>query len=162
MPSPEQDIKFLKEQLKKYLGYKRNWEFANKHLSREDLTPIETTSNDDKRIACLAEKYGFDASLYWNLYNNDDPFSNESIARLSKQIETITRIITQINIADQEKAAIPDDLISLTKAITVVCISRSQIKRDIDAGKINTYRKNPKGNHKVSLSEIKKKYLVRV
>lgn len=95
MPSPEQDIKFLKVQLEK----RQIWYEDSDHLIPSDLLldhDAPVTSPDEERIARLADKNGFDGSLFRNLTKDREPLSHKSIKRLVKQIETIPRIIATI------------------------------------------------------------------
>ncbi len=130
----------------------------------EDEVP--TTSPDAERVARLADGYGFDGSLFRGLTGNDDPnpTSPRSMRYLQNKIETIPRIIAKIEReikTKRDENVEPKDLVDLAKAITVVHVSRTQLKRDIYAGEIKTYRKKPKGKHFVSLAEIQKVYLIK-
>ena len=52
----------------------------------------------------------------------------------------------------------PKDLIDLYKAVIIYNCSRSKIKRDIKNDIIKDYRKNKKGKHMVSISQVDSKY----
>jgi hypothetical protein len=162
MSNPKKDIEFLKKQLKK----RQEWYRLSSELAPWDLTPVSDdtpiTSPEEERIARLADDYGFDGSLFRNLIHDPEPLSIQSIRKLAKRIETIPRIIAKIEKAikvKQTETKTPTDLIDLSKALKHFYISRSQLKRDITAKKIKSYRKNPKGKHYVSTSELEKNYL---
>lgn len=100
MPSRKEDIDFLKAQLKK----RQKWYEDGFHLMPSDLLPepdIPVTSPDEERIARLADKNGFDGSLFRNLTKDYEPLSIQSIRHLKKQIETIPQIIAKIEESDE-------------------------------------------------------------
>jgi len=113
MPSLKEDVELLKAYLKELQKrYEVIWE-----LSREDFNPpsddIPTTSQNEERVARLADDNGFDGSLFRNLTKNDDPTSLQSIRHLEREIETIPRIIAQIE-KPADHSTIPDDAELLT------------------------------------------------
>ncbi|OQA91384.1 MAG: hypothetical protein BWY26_01014 [Elusimicrobia bacterium ADurb.Bin231] len=168
MTSSKQDIKFIKNYLKELQkSYKILSEITYEDLIiSSDQGDVPTTSSEAERVARLADEYGFDGTLYRNLIPDfdDNPTSLQSMRHLRKQIEVIPKIIAKIEktIKTKNKEIIkPKDLVDLAKALTQVHISRTQIKRDIAAGKIKSYRKSPRGKHIVSFSEIRNVYLTK-
>ena len=161
--SKKEDIEFLKAYLKKLQrGY-----IALDHICKEDLIETDelpTTSPDAEHAARLADDNGVDGSLFRYIIPSDVQPIRQLRRRLEKQIKIIPRIIAKIEKAVEtvrDETTEPTDLIDLAKALTLVYRSRSQIKRDIYDEKIKSYRKNPKGKHLVSLSEIQKVYLTK-
>jgi len=173
MSKRKKDILSIKDNAAFLKAYQKDlqesYHIAHELCYPDDFIPVPegevpTTPPDSERVARLADDNGFDGSLFRDLTNNGDPTSLQSMKSLKKKIETIPRIIAKIEKAvetEHDETLEPTDLIDLAKALTYVQISRTQIKRDIYKGKIKSYRKDSKGKHFVSLSEIQKVYLTK-
>jgi len=77
-----------------------------------DLAPLSDeilSSTDEKaeRVARLADENGFNGSLFRGLAVDGDAISLRSLGRIHKQIETVPRIIAQIN-KSPDRSAIPE------------------------------------------------------
>jgi predicted DNA-binding transcriptional regulator AlpA len=79
------------------------------------LTPAkeEQRKAEAEEIARIADKYGFDGSLFQELFPVEDHLSIRQAKRLTKKIETIPRIIAAIE-KPVDKSAIPRDVALLT------------------------------------------------
>ena len=163
MTSSKQDVKILI----KYEKELQKWYEASFQIIDADLKPspddAPITSPEEEMVARIADDNGFDGSLFRYLMKDDNPLSIESINRLRKKLKTIPRIIAKIEkeADNKQNDTEPNDLVDLAKAIKLVHISRTQLKRDIRDKKISTYLKNPKRKHLGSTTEIKKLYLVK-
>ena len=102
-PQGKPDVEFLHSQLQRLqVAYE-----DLQHLIPQDLLPTgdgpPETSDDEERCARLADQYGFDGSLFRNLFPlHPDHISedwNVLLCRIEEKIETIPRIIAAIESA---------------------------------------------------------------
>ena len=106
------------------------------------------TYKSDATINRLIDGQGVDSA------EADDLLMDEII----KEIETVKKNLEKQN-SGNIGVATPSDLIDLAKAVSEYHRSRAQLKRDIDSGKIKSYRKKTRGKHYISVSEANKLYL---
>jgi predicted DNA-binding transcriptional regulator AlpA len=83
-----------------------------------------------EEIARIADKYGFDGSLFRELFPVEDPLSIRQAERLTKKIETIPRIIASIE-KPVDKSAIPRDvaLLTVSQVATILGWSESVVRQ---------------------------------
>jgi predicted DNA-binding transcriptional regulator AlpA len=92
----------------------------------KDPQPIDP---EDETVARIAEEYGFDGSLYRDLTPFKNPFSVESIDHLKEQIETISKIIAEIE-NPPDRSAIDDnnELLTIPQIAKILNCGESVIR----------------------------------
>jgi len=102
--SQKEDVAFLRT----YLTELQKKARILPELCREDLVmpapdALPATSEKAEQVARFADENGFDGSLYRNLIPTDNPLSLQATRQLHKQIETLPKIIANIEKADKSK-----------------------------------------------------------